>query len=75
MEEFFNLRQAGMIIQEYSLKFIKLSKYAPSLVSIPRGKMSHFLGGLFDDLMERCCSATLHENMEISRLMVNSQQV
>ena len=31
--EFINLRQEGMSVLEYSLKFTKLSKYAPSLVS------------------------------------------
>ena len=34
--------------QEYSLKYIKLSKYASSLVSNRRDEMSHFLTGVFD---------------------------
>ena len=33
VEEFINLRQGGMLVKEYSLQFVKLSKYASSLVS------------------------------------------
>ena len=36
VEEFINLNQGNMIVEEYSLKFSKLSKYGPSLVSNPR---------------------------------------
>ena len=46
MEEFVNIRQGGMSVQENSLKFTKLSKYAPSLVSNPRDEMSHFIKGV-----------------------------
>ena len=52
MEEFINLHQAGMSVLDYSLKFTKLSKYAPSLVSNPRDEMSRFLTGVFNDLVE-----------------------
>ena len=41
--EFINLRQGGMSVHEYSLKFTKLSKYASSFVSYPRDEMSHFV--------------------------------
>ena len=34
--EFINLFQGGKSVHEYSLEFIKLSKYAPYLVSYPR---------------------------------------
>ena len=30
--EFINLRQGGLSVHEYSLKFTKLSKYTPSLI-------------------------------------------
>ena len=36
--EFINLLQGGMSVHKYSLKFTKLSKYAPSLVSDLRYK-------------------------------------
>ena len=47
------------------LKFIKLSKYALSLVSNPMDEMSHFLTGVSNDLEEECRSSILHDNMNI----------
>ena len=64
-----------MSVQEYSLKFTKLSKYAPSLVSYPRDEMSHFVTGVFDDLLEECRLMMSPDNMYISRLIVHDQQV
>ena len=52
--EFINLFQGGRTVHEYSLKFIKLSKYDPSLVSDPRDQMSHFVEGVSEDLQEEC---------------------
>ena len=40
-----------------------------------RDKMSHFVRGMPNDLVEECRVALLHDNMDISRLMVLSQQV
>ena len=37
--------------------------------------MSLFVMGVSDDLVEECHSTMLHDNMDISRLMVHSQQV
>ena len=54
VEEFINLCQGGTSVQEYSLKFTKLSKYDPSLVSNPRNEMSNFVTGVFDNLVEKC---------------------
>ena len=39
--DFINLCQGGKSVHEYSFEFVKLSKYAPSLVSNPRDQMSH----------------------------------
>ena len=36
--EFINLLQREMSVHEYSLEFVKLSKYAPSIVSNPETK-------------------------------------
>lgn len=74
-EEFINLRLGGMSVLDYSLKFTKLFKYAFSLVSSPMDEMSHFLIGMSDDLVEECRSSMLHDNKNISPLMVHAQQV
>ncbi|XP_069151788.1 uncharacterized protein [Solanum lycopersicum] len=73
--EFINLRQGGMGVLVYSLKFTQLSKYSPFLVSDPRDKMNRFVMGVSNDLQEECHSAMLHDNMTISHLMVHAQQV
>ena len=73
LEVLINLHQGGMSLLDYSLKFTKFSKYAPSLVSNLWDEMSHFLMGVSDDLVEEYRSAMLHYNMNISRVMVHSQ--
>lgn len=52
-----------------------MCKWAPSLVFDPIDEMSLVMAGLFDDLKEECRSCMLHDNMNISRLMVHYQQV
>ena len=73
--EFINLHQGGKSVHEYSLEFIELSKYALSLVSDPRDQISRFVIGVLADLQEECQSAMLHENMNLSRLMVYARRV
>ncbi|XP_049364343.1 uncharacterized protein LOC125829123 [Solanum verrucosum] len=41
MEEFINLRQGSMGVQEYSLKFTLLPKYAPTMVAHSRARMNN----------------------------------
>ncbi|WMV19633.1 hypothetical protein MTR67_013018 [Solanum verrucosum] len=45
-KEFINLRQGGMSVKEYSLKFTQLSKYAPAMVADSRNMMSRYLTGV-----------------------------
>ena len=75
MTEFINLRQGEKSVHEYSLEFIKLSKYAPSLVSDPRDQMSHFVMGVSKDLQEECHSAMLNDNKNITHLMIYERRV
>ena len=72
VDEFINLSQECMSMQEYFLKFTKFSKYAYSLVSNPKDEMIRFVMGVSDDVVEECHSAILDDNMDISRLIVNS---
>ena len=60
-----------MCIKEYSLKFIILSKYASCLVANSRDKMSIFVTGVSEDLVEDCQAAMLHDNMDLGRLIVH----
>ena len=46
VEEFVNLRQGNLSVEEYSLMFTLFSRCAPSLVSIPRYEMSRFVTGV-----------------------------
>ncbi|XP_069155812.1 uncharacterized protein [Solanum lycopersicum] len=74
VEEFINLKQGSMTVREYSLKFVKLSRYATPLVSTSREEMSRFFTGINGDLEEDCRAAMLHDNMDLSRLMMHVQQ-
>ena len=64
-----------MSVLYYSLKFTKLCKYDLSFVSNPRDEISHFLMGVFKRHCRKCPSAMLHDNMNITHLMVHSKQV
>ena len=69
VEEFINLKKGSMIVREYSLKFVKLSKYVTSLVSNSRDEMSRFLTGIVGDLEEKCRETMWYASIVISRLM------
>ena len=75
VEDFINIRKVGLAIKEYSLKFVKRSKYASSLLSSSRDEMSRLVNGVSKDLEEECRAAIVHDNMDLSRLMIHTQQV
>ena len=64
-----------MLVKEYSLIFFKLSKYASSVVSSSRDKISMFVTSVSEDLEEECREAMLHDNMDLARLIVHENQV
>ena len=75
MEEFINLKQGNMSLEDYSLKFSTFSRYASSLVSNPRYEMSHFVKGVADLVMEKCRTAIIHDDMTLCRLMLYAQSI
>ena len=70
VEEFINLKQGNMSVEEYSLKFSKMSNYAPSLVSNPRDEIDRFVMGVADLVRKECRTTIFHDDMTVSRLMV-----
>ena len=75
MREFLNLKQGGMSVRDYALRFSKLSKYAPSMMEDPRVKMGQFVSGLGEMVGSEGQSALLHTEMDLSRLMTYVEQV
>ena len=68
--EFINLRQRRKSFHQYFLEFVIFFKYDPSLVSDHRDQMSCFVTLESEEFKGEFQSAMLHENMNISRLMV-----
>jgi len=52
-----------------------LSKYASTIIANPRAKMSQFMSGLNDTLVNACRSAMLNTEMDIARLMTHMEEV
>jgi hypothetical protein len=75
MREFLNLKQGGMSVRDYVLRFSKFSKYAPSMMEDPRVKMGQFVSGLGDTVGSEGQAALLHKEMDLSRLMTYVEQV
>ena len=64
-----------MTVQEYMLKFNKLSTYAPHMVAKSRAQLNKFLYRVSDLVKTECRSSLLLEYMNISRIMTHAQQV
>ena len=64
-----------MSVEEYYLKFLMFSRYAPSLVSNPRDEMRCFVTIVADLVRKECCTAMLYDDMTLSRLMVYAQSI
>lgn len=54
IQEFRNLRQGKLPMQEYSLKFTQLSEYDPALVVDSRARTSKFISGISWLVVKEC---------------------
>ena len=73
MVDITNLPQGGICVQEYYLKFTKLSKYAPTMVANYRARMNKFVMGVSSVVEKECYTTLLHNYMNISWNMVYVQ--
>ena len=62
-------------MEEYSLKFIRLSKYAPPFVSNPKDEMSRFVTRVTNLVREECRMSMLHDDIILARRMVYAQSI
>ena len=68
VEEFINLKQGNMSVEEYSSKFTMLSRYAPSLLSNRRDEMGRFVTGIANLVKEEFHTAMHHGDINLFRL-------
>ena len=75
MVELMNHRQGGMSVQVYFLRFIKLSRYAPTMVANPKTMMNKFVVAVSRLVEKECRTKMLLNDIDMSRLMVYAQQI
>jgi len=63
------------MVREYSLRFTQQARYAPHVVADNRAKMSKFMLGVNDSMVNECRSAMLNNDMTLARLMNYAQQI
>lgn len=73
IKEFVNVKQEGLMIKEYNLKFIQLSRYAPEMFQDMRSKIRKFISGLSTHMKKEYRATLRILNMDISRLMAYAQ--
>jgi len=74
-EEFMNLTQGSIIVKEYFLNFNQLSKYVPQQMADPRSSISKFVTGVLGFVVKEYRTAMLNRDMDLSSLMVYTQQI
>ena len=62
-------------MKEYSLKFTQLARYAPYVVADSVAKISKFVSGVNDSVVNECRSAMLNSDMTLARFITHAQQI
>ena len=62
-------------MQQYSLKFTQISKYAPTMVANPLARMKKFVMGVSSLVEKEFITTMLLIEMDISRLIGYAQQI
>lgn len=75
LQEFINLRQGSMGVNEYLLKFIQWLKYALTMVVDSRSRISKFVSKVSEMMVKECRTTMLIKDIGISRLMIHVQQI
>ncbi|XP_075104219.1 uncharacterized protein LOC142178496 [Nicotiana tabacum] len=66
--EFEVLKQGSMSVWEYHMEFVRLSKYAPQLVSTMGDRVRRFVQGLSPLVVNEAVTAALHSNMNYGKI-------
>ncbi|KAH0652537.1 hypothetical protein KY289_030215 [Solanum tuberosum] len=75
IREFLTLNPESMSVHEYSLKFTKLSRYAPEMIADMKSRMSLFVVGLSPQSSKEGKAAMLIGDLDLARVMIHIQQV
>ncbi|KAH0652534.1 hypothetical protein KY289_030212 [Solanum tuberosum] len=75
IREFLTLNPESMSVHEYSLKFTKLSRYAPEMIAEMRSRMSLFVVGLSPQSSKEGKAAMLIGDLDLARVMIHIQHV
>ncbi|PHT40462.1 Glyoxysomal fatty acid beta-oxidation multifunctional protein MFP-a [Capsicum baccatum] len=75
VQEFINFMQGKISVKEYSLKFTKLARYAPNVVSDDWTRMSKFVSSIADSMVKECRTAMLIKEIDLSMLMDHAYQI
>lgn len=75
MMKFINLKQGNLSVKEYAVKFTKISKYSPSLVANPYGRIRKFMSRVSNLVVKQCQTVMLVKEMDISQLITYTKQI
>ena len=61
-----------MMVREYSLRFTQLARYASHVVTGNRAKMSKFVSGVNNSMVNECRSMMMIDDMTLARRMTHA---